>query len=110
MEGDSNQSTVVHDREARPRYRRITNEDIKEIKEGNYHQTTVRHENVHFRSRKVTDERVTEMKDQVIRAKVYLNFAPPGSNSHIVRELRQRIREVERAVDQATKDSNLSRR
>ncbi|KAJ4726812.1 Hexosyltransferase [Melia azedarach] len=58
---------------------------------------------------RISDEKVKEMKDQVIRAKAYLNFAPSGSNSHLVKELRLRIKELERAVGDATKDSDLSR-
>jgi len=51
-----------------------------------------------------------EIKDQIIRARAYLGFAPPNSNSHLVKELKLRIREMERAVGEATKDSDLSRR
>ncbi|XP_077248067.1 putative galacturonosyltransferase 6 isoform X2 [Tasmannia lanceolata] len=65
--------------------------------------------NVHSWSQKVTNEKVTAMKDQLITAKAYLNFAPPHSNSHLVKELKLRIKEVERAVGEATKDSDLSR-
>ena len=65
---------------------------------------------MHSQSQTVTDEKIKEMKDQIIRAKAYLNFAPPGSNSHLVKELRLRIKEVERAVGDHTKDSDLSRR
>ncbi|XVE77869.1 hypothetical protein DITRI_Ditri13aG0098000 [Diplodiscus trichospermus] len=49
------------------------------------------------------------MRDQLIRAKAYLSFASAGSNSHLVKELRTQIKEVERAVGEATKDSDLSR-
>lgn len=73
-------------------------------------QATVRRDqNVQSQLRRATDEKVKEMKDQVIRAKVYLDFAPPNSHSHLVKELKLRIKEVERAVGQATKDSDLSR-
>ncbi|CAN6439499.1 unnamed protein product [Victoria cruziana] len=60
-------------------------------------------------SRRPTDETVRLMKDQLIRAKAYLSFAPPASNSHLVKELRLRIRQVERVVDTATKDTDLPR-
>ncbi|KAG9142727.1 hypothetical protein Leryth_005487 [Lithospermum erythrorhizon] len=50
------------------------------------------------------------MKDQILRATVYLNFLPPGSNSHIAKELRLRIREVERVLGGSIKDSDLPRR
>ncbi|KAM3215738.1 putative galacturonosyltransferase 6 isoform X1 [Capsicum annuum] len=56
------------------------------------------------------DEKVKEMKDKVIRAKAYLSFTPPGSNSHFVKEIKLRIKELERAVGGVTKDSRLSRR
>lgn len=61
-------------------------------------------------SRKVLDEKLKEMKDQLIRARAYLNFAQPDSNSHLLKELRLRIKELERAVGDATKDSDLSKR
>lgn len=67
-------------------------------------------QNVQASLSRISDEKVKEMKDQVIRAKAYLNFAPSGSNSHLVKELRLRIKELERAVGDATKDSDLSRR
>lgn len=50
------------------------------------------------------------MKDQVIRARTYLNFTPGNSTSHFVKELKLRIKELERAVSQCTKDSHISRR
>ncbi|KDP21360.1 hypothetical protein JCGZ_21831 [Jatropha curcas] len=56
---------------------------------------------------KATDEKVKEMKDQLIRAKAYLSFAPPGSNSHLAKELRLRIKELERAMGEATRDKDL---
>jgi alpha-1,4-galacturonosyltransferase len=107
LQEHSNQTTVEHDHNAHSQHWRITDEKITEMKDG----TRVwLDQNLRSHSRKVTNEIVTEMKDQVIRAKAYLSFTPPGSNSHFVKELKQRIREVERAVGQATKDSNLSRR
>ncbi|XP_072978341.1 probable galacturonosyltransferase 6 [Typha angustifolia] len=56
-----------------------------------------------------TNEKIWEMEDQLIVAKAYLHFAPPGSNSHLVRELKVRIREIERILSQAKKDSDLSK-
>ncbi|XP_022872414.1 probable galacturonosyltransferase 6 isoform X1 [Olea europaea var. sylvestris] len=66
-------------------------------------------ENVQYMARRALDEKVKEMKDQVVRAKAYLNFVPPNSSSHFVKELKLRIKEVERATDQITKSSYLSR-
>ncbi|KAJ8627094.1 hypothetical protein MRB53_020401 [Persea americana] len=61
-------------------------------------------------SQRADDVKVRELKDQLIRAKVYLGLAPPTSKSHLVKELKLRIKELERAVGGATKDSDLSRR
>ncbi|KAG4193256.1 hypothetical protein ERO13_A07G209500v2 [Gossypium hirsutum] len=76
-----------------------------------YNQETGSHDQ-HLRSlsHKVMDEKVKQMRDQLIRAKVYLNFAPPGRNSHLVKELRTRIKDVERTVGEASMDSELPRR
>lgn len=90
--------------------REVTEEKIKETRDVRHNQAVHHDRNVHTQSQKVTDEKIREMKDQLIRAKAYLNFAPPGSNSHLVKELRLRIKEVERAVGEHTKDSDLSRR
>ncbi|KAL3531271.1 hypothetical protein ACH5RR_010593 [Cinchona calisaya] len=62
------------------------------------------------RSRRVHDEKVKQMKDQVIRAKAYISLAPPNSNSHFIKELKFRLKELERAIGESTKDSDLSRR
>lgn len=56
------------------------------------------------------DEKLEVMKDQLIMAKAYLSFAPPNSNSHLVKELKLRIKEQERAMGESTKDSDLSGR
>ena len=61
------------------------------------------------RTQKV-DEKLKEMKDQMIMANAYLSFAPPNSNSHLVKELKLRIKEQERAMGESTKDSDLSGR
>nr|GLL42684.1 probable galacturonosyltransferase 6 isoform X1 [Ipomoea trifida] len=61
-------------------------------------------------SQKTSDVKLKEMKDQIIRAKVYLSFSPQGSKSHIVKEIKMRIKDLERAMGEVTKDSDLSRR
>ncbi|KAJ0965266.1 hypothetical protein J5N97_026404 [Dioscorea zingiberensis] len=53
------------------------------------------------------DARVRQLKDQLIRARVYLGLGPTRSNPHFIKELRVRIREVQRALGDATKDSEL---
>ncbi|XP_042006683.1 probable galacturonosyltransferase 6 isoform X1 [Salvia splendens] len=70
------------------------------------------HDNSVARTRqgtRIVDETVKEMKDQVIRARAYLNFTPTNSSSHFVKELKLRMRELERAISQSTKDSRVSR-
>ncbi|GAB4830715.1 Probable galacturonosyltransferase 4 [Ancistrocladus abbreviatus] len=52
---------------------------------------------------------VRYLKDQLVRAKVYLSLAATRNNAHFVRELRQRMKEVQRALGDATKDSELPR-
>ncbi|XP_024924942.3 probable galacturonosyltransferase 6 [Ziziphus jujuba] len=87
----------------------VPDEKIKETKEVQYNHTVQTDPNVRSQSRKVMDENVKQMKDQVIRAKVYLKFASPGNNSQLVKELKLRIKELERVVGDATKDSDLSK-
>lgn len=65
--------------------------------------------NTKVQPERATDVKIKEIRDKIIQAKAYLNFAPPGSNSQIVRELRARMRELERAVGDATKDKDLSK-
>ncbi|CAH9064567.1 unnamed protein product [Cuscuta epithymum] len=56
-----------------------------------------------------TDVRVHQLRDQLIRARVYLSLSATRSNPQIVRELRLRVKEVERAVGEDRKDSELPR-
>ncbi|XP_010538434.1 PREDICTED: probable galacturonosyltransferase 4 [Tarenaya hassleriana] len=53
------------------------------------------------------DASVRHLKDQLIRAKVYLSLPAAKANPHFVRELRLRIKEVQRTVGDASKDSDL---
>ncbi|BAB11325.1 unnamed protein product [Arabidopsis thaliana] len=53
------------------------------------------------------DAQVRHLKDQLIRAKVYLSLPSAKANAHFVRELRLRIKEVQRALADASKDSDL---
>ncbi|KAF3451920.1 hypothetical protein FNV43_RR08016 [Rhamnella rubrinervis] len=57
----------------------------------------------------IPDARVRQLKDQLIRAKVYLSLSGIRNNPHFTRELRLRVKEVQRAVGDATKDSDLPR-
>ncbi|PKA61316.1 putative galacturonosyltransferase 6 [Apostasia shenzhenica] len=60
-------------------------------------------------TRLMTDEKIRYMEDQVIAARAYLHFAQPSSHSHLVRELKLRIKEIERVLSHASKDSDLHR-
>ncbi|KAF8108381.1 hypothetical protein N665_0109s0009 [Sinapis alba] len=55
----------------------------------------------------MSDAQVRHLKDQLIRAKVYLSLPAAKANPHFVRELRLRVKEVQRAVLDASKDSDL---
>ena len=61
-------------------------------------------------TRRVLDSKIKEMKDQLIRARAYLSFAIPANNAHLIKELRLRIKELERAMGDVSKDTDLSRR
>ncbi|CAH9112165.1 unnamed protein product [Cuscuta epithymum] len=52
---------------------------------------------------------IRQLKDQLIRGRVYLSLSATSKNAHFIRELRLRMKEVQRAVGVATKDSELSR-
>ncbi|KAG5411471.1 hypothetical protein IGI04_007790 [Brassica rapa subsp. trilocularis] len=56
---------------------------------------------------RMPDAQVRHLKDQLIRAKVYLSLPAAKANAHFVRELRLRIKEVQRLVVDASKDSDL---
>ncbi|XP_039048045.1 probable galacturonosyltransferase 6 [Hibiscus syriacus] len=67
--------------------------------------------NQHLRtqSRSVTNKRLKQMNEQLIRAKAYLSLGRPGSYPELERELRRKIKQVERAVRKASNDSDLPR-
>ncbi|KAF5764539.1 putative polygalacturonate 4-alpha-galacturonosyltransferase [Helianthus annuus] len=60
--------------------------------------------------RRVMDKKIKEMKDQLIRAKAYLSFVLPAGNTHLIKELRLRVKELEQAMGDVGKDSDLSKR
>ncbi|GFS45668.1 galacturonosyltransferase 4 [Actinidia rufa] len=53
------------------------------------------------------DARVRHLKDQLIRGRVYLSLSATRNNPHFMRELRVRMKEVQRALGYASKDSEL---
>lgn len=72
-------------------------------------------EPVKFKSEKqsvemvMADTQVRHLKDQLIRSRVYLSLAATRNNPHFVRELRIRMKEIQRVLGDATKDSDLPR-
>jgi alpha-1,4-galacturonosyltransferase len=58
----------------------------------------------------IPDARVRQLKDQLVRARVYLSLSGTRNNPHFSRELRGRIKEVHRALGDASKDSELPRK
>jgi len=57
----------------------------------------------------MSDARVRRLKDQLIQGRVYLSLTGTRNNPHFIRELRLRMKEVQRALGDATKDSDLPR-
>ncbi|KAJ3675613.1 hypothetical protein LUZ60_004655 [Juncus effusus] len=54
-------------------------------------------------------EKIWEMEDQLIMARAYLRFAPPdNSNSHVIKELKLRIKEIQRVLSHTSSASHLS--
>ncbi|KAI4964381.1 hypothetical protein ZWY2020_005870 [Hordeum vulgare] len=66
-------------------------------------------ENTDGRSRNMplSDTRVRDIRDQLIKAKVYLGLGAIRANPQYLRDLRQRIREVQKVLGDASKDSDL---
>ena len=56
------------------------------------------------------DARVRQLKDQIIRAKVYISLPATRNNPHFTRELRGRMKEVQRVLGDVRKDSELPRK
>ncbi|XP_043689611.1 probable galacturonosyltransferase 4 [Telopea speciosissima] len=55
------------------------------------------------------DARVRHLKDQLIRAKVYLELSATQNNHHFRKELQLRMKEIRRVLGVASKDSELRR-
>lgn len=56
------------------------------------------------------DARVRLLKDQLIQGKVYLSLSGTRNNPHFIRELRLRMKETQKALGDATKDSELPKK
>nr|CAB3491895.1 unnamed protein product [Digitaria exilis] len=55
-----------------------------------------------------TKEKIWMMQDQLIMAKAYLHFASPQGSAHLVRELKLRIKEIERAISHSSGGSRVA--
>ncbi|XP_062006942.1 probable galacturonosyltransferase 6 isoform X1 [Rosa rugosa] len=101
--GQINQALVQHEQNEQSQSRKVIDQRIKEMKDVKSNHPV---QKVNSNIRRVADK-INEMKDQMIRARAYMTFAPP--NSQLVKELRLRTKEVERVVGRTHKDSDLSR-
>ncbi|KAL5988918.1 hypothetical protein ACLOJK_027020 [Asimina triloba] len=63
----------------------------------------------HSQLLKVTTEKIRKMEEQLLTAKGYLNYVPPNSNTHMERDLKQRIKELEQTLGEATKEPYMPR-
>ncbi|KAI7731474.1 hypothetical protein M8C21_026898, partial [Ambrosia artemisiifolia] len=55
----------------------------------------------------MADSRVRYLKDQLIRGRLYLSLSATRSNAHFIKELQTRMKEVRKALGDATKDADL---
>lgn len=101
-------SSTSEDTEMHAYSQRTAKEDI-EASNRPSGRKAVHHHILNSPPRKVKNQKVQEIKDQIAMAKVYLNFAPPSNNQRL-KELELQMKELERAVEGATQDSDLSRR
>ncbi|KAL0389435.1 UNVERIFIED_CONTAM: putative galacturonosyltransferase 6 [Sesamum calycinum] len=108
--GLSENNATRHDKDEGGQERQQQNELPASGKKEEPHTKRIQHDQVsNARLRRKLDEKVQAMKDQLIRAKTYLSFTPSNSSSHFVKELKLRMKEVERAISHCTQDFRLSR-
>ncbi|MCL7052132.1 hypothetical protein MKW94_020474 [Papaver nudicaule] len=82
---------------------------FRPYEKGNSRKLIAGERDVQFQTPRASNEKVREIKDRVLMAKAYLKFASAEKNSPLTKELKTRIRELDRAVGEASKDSDLSR-
>lgn len=56
------------------------------------------------------DTRIRNIRDLLIKAKVYLGLGAIRANPQYLKDLRQRIREVQKVLGDASKDSDLPKK
>ncbi|KAK6917905.1 Glycosyl transferase, family 8 [Dillenia turbinata] len=103
-DGESKPELRVSDEENKDKQKSAENSSRSDMKGSMKTQTEKPNEQIIL-----PDVRVRQLKDQLIRAKVYLSLALIRNNPHFTRELRLRMKEVQRALGDATKDSDLPR-
>ncbi|XP_074316137.1 putative galacturonosyltransferase 6 isoform X2 [Silene latifolia] len=96
-------------KQVQPKKGKEDNKDESNKKSNQPHHGLRRGRDSRSETQRTTDNRVVKMKDQVIRAKAYLSFAISSSNTHLVKDLRLRIKEIERVLGEPRRDSDLSR-
>ncbi|CAM0873876.1 unnamed protein product [Alopecurus aequalis] len=60
------------------------------------------------RSPPSTKEKIWMMQDQLIMARAYLQFASPHGSAHLIRELKMRMKEIERAISHSSGGSRIT--
>lgn len=53
--------------------------------------------------------KVQYLKDQLVQAKLFLSLSATRNSVHFIRQLRQRMKEIQRILGRANKDSELPR-
>lgn len=53
--------------------------------------------------------KVQYLKDQLVQARLYLSLSATRNNAHFIRQLRPRMKEIQRILGRANKDSELPR-
>lgn len=68
-----------------------------------------------YKSEKEDDEtsapntKVQYLKDQLVQARLFLSLSATRNNAHFIRQLRQRMKDIQRILGRANKDSELPR-
>ncbi|XP_014495871.1 probable galacturonosyltransferase 6 isoform X1 [Vigna radiata var. radiata] len=102
-------TTVTHNQSMHTHSKKTADANVEVKDKKSMPRATQNHQSSRPQPRRVLNQKVLEIKDQIIRARAYLGFASPGSSSRLMKELKLRIKEMERALGTATKDSELSR-
>ncbi|KAK4398801.1 putative galacturonosyltransferase 4 [Sesamum angolense] len=96
--------------------RQVTNEELKHPERSS--QTSAKdisRKQVKSRTEKqneqtvLPDAHIRQIKDQLIRARIYLSLSATRNNPHFIKELRLRMKEILRTLGDSTKDSELPR-